>query len=55
MTLEVRDLHSHYGKSHVIQGVSLNVGAGELVTLLGRNDLVLDGVDIHNYRMEKRW
>ena len=24
-------------------------------TLLGRNDLVLDGVDIHNYRMEKRW
>ena len=25
MTLEVRDLHSHYGKSHVIQGVSLNV------------------------------
>lgn len=23
-------------------------------TLLGRNDLVLDGVDIHNYRMEKR-
>ena len=37
MTLEVRDLHSHYGKSHVIQGVSLNVGAGELVTLLGRN------------------
>jgi len=24
-------------------------------TLLARNDLVLDGVDIHNYRMEKRW
>ena len=24
-------------------------------TLLGRNDLVLDGVDIHNYLMEKRW
>lgn len=37
MTLEVRDLHSHYGKSHVIQGVSLDVRAGELVTLLGRN------------------
>lgn len=37
MTLEVRDLHSHYGKSHVIQGVSLNLRAGELVTLLGRN------------------
>ena len=23
--------------------------------LLGRNDLVIDGVAIHNYRMEKRW
>ncbi|MDO5086463.1 MAG: ABC transporter ATP-binding protein [Comamonadaceae bacterium] len=37
MTLEVTDLHSHYGKSHVLQGISLRVGAGELVTLLGRN------------------
>ena len=24
-------------------------------TLLGRNDLVMDSVAIHNYRMEKRW
>jgi branched-chain amino acid transport system ATP-binding protein len=36
-TLEVRDIHTYYGKSHILQGVSLNVGAGELVTLLGRN------------------
>jgi len=35
--LEVEDLHSHYGKSHVLQGVSLTVGEAELVTLLGRN------------------
>ncbi len=35
--LEVRDIHSYYGKSHVLEGVSLTVGAGELVTLLGRN------------------
>jgi branched-chain amino acid transport system ATP-binding protein len=35
--LEVQGLHAHYGKSHVLQGVSLQVGDGELVTLLGRN------------------
>jgi branched-chain amino acid transport system ATP-binding protein len=35
--LEVRDLHAYYGKSHILVGVSLDVGAGELVTLLGRN------------------
>jgi branched-chain amino acid transport system ATP-binding protein len=37
MMLEVRDIHGYYGKSHVLQGVSLSVGEGELVTLLGRN------------------
>jgi branched-chain amino acid transport system ATP-binding protein len=37
MKLEVRDLHAYYGKSHILQGVSLAVGEGELVTLLGRN------------------
>jgi len=35
--LSVENLHAHYGKSHVLQGVSLHVGDGELVTLLGRN------------------
>lgn len=35
--LEVEDLHSYYGKSHVLQGVSISVGEGEVVTLLGRN------------------
>lgn len=35
--LEVSDLHAHYGKSHVLQGVGLKVAKGELVTLLGRN------------------
>jgi branched-chain amino acid transport system ATP-binding protein len=35
--LDVTDLHAHYGKSHVLQGVTLAVGDGELVTLLGRN------------------
>jgi branched-chain amino acid transport system ATP-binding protein len=35
--LEVRDLHAYYGKSHILQGVSFDVGPGEIVGLLGRN------------------
>ncbi|NDP41328.1 MAG: ABC transporter ATP-binding protein [Aromatoleum sp.] len=35
--LEVADLHSYYGKSHILQGISLRVGTGEIVSLLGRN------------------
>src|ERR1700751_5962173 len=35
--LEIEDLHAYYGDSHVIQGVSLAVGASERVALLGRN------------------
>ena len=37
MILAARDLHTFYGKSHVLHGVSLDVGAGEVVGLLGRN------------------
>jgi branched-chain amino acid transport system ATP-binding protein len=35
--LEVRDLHAYYGKSHVLHGVDMRVGEGEIVSLLGRN------------------
>jgi len=35
--LEVDDLHAYYGKSHILQGVSLRVAEGEIVSLLGRN------------------
>lgn len=35
--LELKDLHAFYGKSHVLHGVSLGVGEGEIVSLLGRN------------------
>lgn len=35
--LELQDVHAHYGNSHVLHGVSLNVAAGEAVALLGRN------------------
>ncbi|MFP6561875.1 ABC transporter ATP-binding protein [Paraburkholderia sp. B3] len=37
MMLDVRDVHAFYGKSHILQGVSLAVNEGETVTLLGRN------------------
>jgi len=35
--LGVADLHAWYGESHVLHGVSFEVEAGEVVTLLGRN------------------
>jgi branched-chain amino acid transport system ATP-binding protein len=35
--LQVRDIHTFYGESHALQGVSLQVQAGETVCLLGRN------------------
>jgi branched-chain amino acid transport system ATP-binding protein len=35
--LAVRDLHAWYGESHVLHGVTFEVRAGEVVTLLGRN------------------
>lgn len=35
--LRLTDVHTHYGLSHVLQGISLEVGAGEVVGLFGRN------------------
>ncbi|SDF41397.1 MULTISPECIES: ABC transporter ATP-binding protein [Thalassobaculum] len=35
--LQVTDLHAYYGKSHILRGVSFDVGEGEIVSLLGRN------------------
>src|SRR6202012_2173115 len=37
LMLEVRELHAYYGKSHILQGVDLQIAAGEVVSLLGRN------------------
>jgi branched-chain amino acid transport system ATP-binding protein len=39
MLLEVHDLNTFYGASHVLQGITLNVAEGELVALLGRNGM----------------
>jgi branched-chain amino acid transport system ATP-binding protein len=35
--LEVKNLHAYYGKSHVLHGVDMAIGKGEIVSLLGRN------------------
>ena len=35
--LKIENLHAYYGKSHVLHGVSFDVGSGEIVALLGRN------------------
>ena len=37
MILDVREIHSYYGTSHILQGVSLQISPGEAVCLLGRN------------------
>jgi branched-chain amino acid transport system ATP-binding protein len=35
--VSVENLHTYYGKSHILDGVSLHIGSGEVVGLLGRN------------------
>lgn len=35
--LTIRDLHSHYGSGHIIQGISLSAKPGEVIGIFGRN------------------
>jgi branched-chain amino acid transport system ATP-binding protein len=37
--LEVRDIHTYYGDSHVLQGISLRMERGQVVGVLGRNGM----------------
>jgi branched-chain amino acid transport system ATP-binding protein len=37
--LEVRDIHTYYGESHVLQGVSLSMARGQVLGVLGRNGM----------------
>jgi branched-chain amino acid transport system ATP-binding protein len=35
--LDIKNLHAYYGKCHILHGVDLTIGQGEIVSLLGRN------------------
>ena len=35
--LEIENLHAYYDKSHILHGVTMGIGQGEIVSLLGRN------------------
>jgi branched-chain amino acid transport system ATP-binding protein len=37
--LKAEDIHTYYGDSHILQGVSLDVGKGEVIGILGRNGM----------------
>jgi branched-chain amino acid transport system ATP-binding protein len=37
--LEVRDIHTYYGDSHVLQGISLSMERGQVIGILGRNGM----------------
>jgi len=37
MILEIEEIDTYYGQSHVLQGISLSIDEGEVVSLLGRN------------------
>jgi len=37
MILELKDVHTYYGTSHVLFGISLDIDRGEVVCLMGRN------------------
>ena len=39
LLVEARDVHAHYGESHVLRGVSLAIAPGESIGLLGRNGM----------------
>jgi len=39
MLLRINELNTYYGASHVLRGISLDVAAGEVVALLGRNGM----------------
>jgi branched-chain amino acid transport system ATP-binding protein len=37
--LKVKDIHTYYGDSHILQGISLEVGKGKVIGILGRNGM----------------
>jgi branched-chain amino acid transport system ATP-binding protein len=39
MMLQISDIHTYYGDSHILQGISLNMERGQVVGILGRNGM----------------
>ena len=39
MMLRISDIHTYYGDSHILQGISLNLEKGQVVGILGRNGM----------------
>ena len=39
MMLRITDIHTYYGDSHILQGISLNMERGQVVAILGRNGM----------------
>ena len=37
MILQIKEIHTYYGTSHILFGVSMEIEEGEAVCLLGRN------------------
>ena len=37
--LKVEDIHTYYGDSYILQGISIHVKGGEVIGLLGRNGM----------------
>ena len=37
--LEIKDIHTYYAESYVLQGISLEVSNGEIVGIIGRNGM----------------
>lgn len=37
--LDIRDIHTYYGESYILQGVSLHVEQGSVVAIMGRNGM----------------
>jgi branched-chain amino acid transport system ATP-binding protein len=37
--LQVNDIHTYYGDSHILQGISLRMESGQVVGILGRNGM----------------
>jgi ABC-type branched-subunit amino acid transport system ATPase component len=52
--LEIRDIHTYYGDSHILQGISLGMERGQVVGILGRNGMGKNHVNSLYHRLHRR-